>query len=120
MKVVTGIGGVFFRAKDPAVLSEWYKDVLGIDSLEQVWTQASGPTIIAPFSEGSDYFGSPDQQWMINFRVSDLDAVMEHLRGKGIEVITKPDWNSEAGRFARIHDPEGNPIELWEPVEDPA
>ena len=117
MTHVTGIGGVFFRAKDPASLGKWYEDALGIDNLEKVWTQDSGPTILAPFPEDTDYFGSPDRQWMINFRVRDLDALMAHLRTMGIEIITKPEWDSQVGRFARIHDPEGNPVELWEPAE---
>lgn len=117
MTNIRGIGGVFFRAKDPSRLSKWYEDALGIDILEKVWVQDSGPTIFAPFPENSDYFGSPDRNWMINFRVRDLDTLMARLRSKDIEVITKPEWNSQVGRFARIHDPEGNPIELWEPAE---
>lgn len=115
MEKVNGIGGVFFRASDPAALSKWYEDHLGIDILEEVWTQASGPTVFAPFAKGTDYFGRPEQQWMINFRVNDLDAMIGQLEARGIEVTTKAEWDSEVGRFARIHDPEGNPIELWEP-----
>jgi len=117
MRNVTGIGGVFFRAKDAAALSKWYEDALGIDILEKVWSQDSGPTVFAPFSEDTDYFGNPDKKWMINFRVRDLDALMDHLRSQDIEIVTKAEWDSEIGRFARIHDPEGNPIELWQPAE---
>lgn len=118
MEKVTGIGGVFFRAKDTGLLSTWYEEALGIDILKNVWVPESGPTIIAPFSQDTDYFGSQEQQWMINFRVRDLDAILEQLRAKNIEVVTKTEWDSEIGRFARIHDPEGNPIELWEPAKD--
>ncbi len=118
MERVTGIGGVFFRAKDTGALSEWYEEVLGVDILKKVWVQESGPTIFMPFLDDTDYFGAPEKQWMINFRVRDFDAMMAQLKAKEIEIITKPEWNSEIGRFARIHDPEGNPIELWEPAKD--
>ncbi len=71
--------------------------------------------VFEPFGEASDYFPA-EKQAMVNLRVRDLPALLEQLRGKGIEVITKPEWEAtEAGSFARIHDPEGNPIELWEP-----
>ena len=72
-----------------------------------------------PFAHDTDHFPA-DKQWMINFRVDDLDAVLAKLRAAGIEIITKAEWDSpETGRFARVHDPEGNAIELWEPpVED--
>lgn len=116
MTNVTGIGGVFFRAKDSAALSKWYEDALGIDILDKVWMQNSGPTIFMPFQDDTDYFEA-DRQWMINFRVRDLDALIEHLKSLNIEVITKAEWDSHIGRFARIHDPDGNPIELWEPSE---
>lgn len=117
MTRVSGIGGIFFRAEDPATLGRWYEDVLGVDVLERIWIQTEGPTVLAPFPKDTDYFDRPEQQWMINFRVTDLDAMIAKLRERGISVTTNPDWNSEAGRFARIHDPEGNPIELWEPAQ---
>ena len=120
MKYVTGLGGFFFRAKDPSALGEWYEQALGVPGYEKGWTQASGPTVFAPFPAGTDYFSRPEQQWMLNFRVRDLDGLMAHLRGLGIEIITNPDWDSEVGRFARIHDPEGNPVELWEPAGEGA
>lgn len=116
MDQTTGIGGVFFRADDPQLLSDWYATHLGIDMSQGAWTQQAGPTVFAPFPRDSDYFGSDRQQWMLNFRVADLDALMTDLRAAGIAVETRPDWDSEIGRFARIHDPEGNPIELWEPA----
>ena len=114
MEKVTGIGGVFFRSRDPEKLSAWYRDHLGAPGIESLWTQAAGPTIFAPFDANTDYFDRPTQQWMINFRVDDLDAMIAQLEAAGVEVTTKPEWDSEAGRFARVHDPEGNPVELWE------
>ncbi len=112
-----GIGGVFFRAADAAGLAEWYEKHLGIDDLHKsVWHQEAGMTIFGPFDRNSEYFGRAEQQWMINFRVDDLDALIAKLTADGIEVETRAEWDSEVGRFARIHDPEGNPVELWEPA----
>ena len=112
MAKATGIGGLFFRARDPKALSAWYETHLGVTSY---WPQDAGLTVFAPFKADTDYFPA-DRQWMMNFRVSDLDGMMARLTAAGIEVITKPEWTMPGvGRFARIHDPEGNPIELWEP-----
>jgi predicted enzyme related to lactoylglutathione lyase len=113
---MTGIGGFFFRAKDPEAMASWYADHLGVGGGEMgVWEQAAGQTIFAPFEAGTDYFPL-DKQWMLNLRVDDLDALLASLRAKGIEVTTNPEWDAPGvGRFARIHDPEGNQIELWEP-----
>jgi predicted enzyme related to lactoylglutathione lyase len=111
-----GIGGVFFRANDPEALQEWYRKHLGVvvDDASP-WVQQSGPTVFVPFPRDTDYFPA-DKQWMINFRVTELDTLLSALRDAGIAVITDPAWDTpETGRFARIHDPEGNPIELWEP-----
>ena len=115
---VTGIGGIFFRAKNPEVLSEWYKTHLGV-GLEPhgLWNQSSGPTVFAPFAADTDYF-PPGKQWMINLRVDDLDGLLQTLRAAGIEITTDPEWNTpETGRFARVYDPEGNAVEIWEPPE---
>lgn len=112
MERVTGIGGVFFRARDPAALGRWYETHLGIDVTAGLWLQDAGPTVLAPFPADTEYFRG---QWMINFRVADLDAMLRQLAAAGIAAETRPEWDSEAGRFARIHDPEGNPVELWEP-----
>jgi len=119
MTHVTGIGGVFFRADDPKAVVQWYKDYLDIDiGGMNFWKQEAGPTVYAPFKADTDYFGSADQQFMINLRVTDLDGLIAALKGKGIEVKTDPEWNMpEIGKFARIHDPTGTPIELWEPAE---
>lgn len=113
MTQVTGIGGVFFRARDPEGLTAWYRTHLGI---ENIWRQEAGPTVFEAFSEDTDYFPT-DRQWMINFRVPDLDSLIMRLEDAGLAVEQRDAWNSEAGRFARIHDPEGNPIELWQPPD---
>lgn len=117
MEKVNGIGGIFFRARDPRALAAWYQRHLGVDPVGPTpWTQREGYTVFAPFEQVTDYFGDPGQQWMINFRVDDLDAMIVQLRAAGIEVETRAAWDSEVGRFARLHDPEGNPVELWEPA----
>jgi glyoxylase I family protein len=113
---VLGIGGVFFRSRDPKKLSQWYQLNLGIDP--RVWQQAAGPTAFTPFAMDTEYFGSKEQAWMLNFRVRSLDAMVAQLQKANIEVKVDPE-KYPYGRFARLHDPEGNPIELWEP-ESPA
>lgn len=117
MANVTGIGGVFFRATDPAALAGWYAKHLGIDlSHSPVWMQQAGPTVFAPFKHDTDYFAA-DKQWMLNFRVDDLVGMLSQLATAGIAAETRADWDGDGshGYFARIHDPDGNPIELWEP-----
>jgi predicted enzyme related to lactoylglutathione lyase len=118
---VTGIGGVFFRARDPKALAQWYQDHLGIfvtpqSSNDPVWNQQAGPTAFSPFPEKTNYFGDSTKQWMINFRVGDLDKLARQLEAAGIAVKVDPTTYPN-GRFARIHDPEGNPIELWQPMK---
>jgi glyoxylase I family protein len=118
MQNVTGIGGIFFRAQNPEVLGQWYKEHLGIDDYSvRPWSQKAGPTVFAPFPQDTAYFGSPEKTWMINFRVLDLDAMVEQLRSENITVTVDPE-NYPHGRFARLQDPEGNPIELWEPKHE--
>ncbi len=116
MTRVTGIGGLFFRAADPQALLDWYRDIVGIDLADGVWQQEAGPTVFAPFPADSDYWPDRDQQFMLNLRVEGLDRMIWDLRSVGVAVETRPEWDSEIGRFARIHDPEGNPVELWEPA----
>ena len=122
---VLGMGGLFFRSDDPEGLAAWYKQHLGVgagcDSTgegtgnEWVWQVQGGPMVFAPFKRDTDYFAA-DKSFMINLRVSDLDALLAQLRSAGIDIITKDEWDDPmTGRFARIHDPEGNAIELWEP-----
>ena len=115
---VTGIGGFFFRARDPEALAAWYRRHLGIGTGENaVWTQQAGPTVFAPFPADSDYFPA-DRGWMLNLRVDGLSALLAELVAAGIEVERRAEWDMPGiGRFARIHDPEGHPIELWEPAE---
>lgn len=122
---VLGIGGLFFRAKDPEALNAWYREHLGIGAgcaaentgpmEEWTWQAQGGPVVFAPFSEATDYW-APDKQFMLNLRVRDLDGMIGALQAAGIAVVTNPEWNTpEVGSFARIHDPEGNAVELWEP-----
>ncbi|MEM7300720.1 MAG: VOC family protein [Pseudomonadota bacterium] len=119
MASVSGIGGVFFRANDPAALAEWYETHLGVSKVPSdydtlPWQQAAGSTVFAPFPADTDYFPT-EKSWMINFRVDDLDAMIAQLEMAGIEV--KVDATPYPnGRFARLYDPEGNAVELWEPV----
>jgi len=120
---VLGIGGLFFRSRDPQGLAKWYEEHLGIDPVpsdynQPVWQQATGPTVFAPFPQDSTYFGSPQQSWMVNFRVRSLDAIVAQLRESGVAVEVDP-AKYPNGRFARLHDPDGNPIELWEPAGAP-
>jgi glyoxylase I family protein len=111
-EAVTGIGGFFFRAKDPKALQKWYRDNLGVSV--PVWRQEAGKTSFTAFSETTKYFGDDlTKQWMINFRVSDMDKMAAQLQAAGIAVKVDPS-SSEYGRFAHLNDPEGNPIELWE------
>jgi glyoxylase I family protein len=123
MQSVLGIGGLFFRARDPEALGLWYQRHLGIGLVpanysDPSWSQQAGPTVFAPFEQATPYFGDAAKQWMINFRVADLDAMMAQLMNAGISVTADPQRYPN-GRFARLYDPEGNPIELWqaEPAE---
>jgi len=124
---VLGMGGLFFRANDPDALNAWYRDNLGIgagcdstgegDANEWVWKVQGGPMVFAPFKAATDYFAA-DKQFMINLRVSDLDSLLDQLNAAGISIETRDEWDDPTtGRFARIHDPEGNAIELWEQPE---
>ena len=120
MEKVTGIGGVFFRARDPQALMTWYEQHLGVSRVPDSydvppWQQEAGDTVFAPFKEDTDYFGSPDRQWMINFRVRDLNAMVRQLADAGIEAVVDA-TEYPNGRFARLYDPEGNAIELWQPA----
>ena len=121
---VLGMGGYFFRAQNPSVLKQWYKDKLGVGggigedpvtglTNEWVWHCEAGPIAFEPFKADTDYFAA-DRQTMINFRVRDLDGLMASLRDAGI-AIEREETMEGVGRFARIQDPENNPIELWEP-----
>ncbi len=120
MEKVLGIGGLFFRSRNPDALAAWYQDCLGIDLVptsydQSPWTQEKGPTVFAPFPSDTDYFGDAAQQWMVNFRVSNLDAMVAQLKSRNVDVALDPE-SYPNGRFARLHDLDGNPIELWEPA----
>lgn len=115
---VLGFGGFFFRAKDPAALRRWYQESLGVDPTptsydQQPWVQQAGPTAFEPMPADSAFFGDPSQQFMLNFRVRDLDAMVAQLRAASIEVKVDPETYPN-GRFAQLADPEGHPIQLWE------
>lgn len=111
---VTGIGGLFFRSHDPKARSAWYREHLGISAgADAAWQQEAGVTVFAPFSADTDYFAS-NQPFMINLRVTALDDLVTRLEAAGIVVERSSEWETGYGRFVRIHDPEGLPLELWE------
>jgi predicted enzyme related to lactoylglutathione lyase len=124
MKRVTGLGGVFFKCKDPAALGEWYRKHLGLDV--QAWGgvtfQWAGPdnpggvgtTVWSPFKEDSEYFAPSPSRFMINYRVEDLHALLAQLRREGCDVDARVE-ESEYGKFGWVMDPEGHRIELWQP-----
>ena len=116
--LVTGIGGLFFRAKDEKALTAWYAKHFGIPAVggNELWTPDAGVTVFSPFKQDSKYF-PPEQQFMINFRVSDLDAFLEQLKAEGVK-IDEERMDESYGKFAWVYDPEGNKIELWQPGEE--
>lgn len=123
MRRVTGIGGVFFKAKDPKALAEWYRVHLGLAVQEWGgvsfrWTDdnetGTGTTIWSPFKDDTSYFAPGTASFMINYRVADLHALLAILRSEGCNVVDKTD-DSEFGKFGWVIDPEGNKVELWQP-----
>jgi predicted enzyme related to lactoylglutathione lyase len=124
MKRVTGIGGIFFHAKDPAALRAWYKRHLGIGVQEWGgaafrWTDASGTpaagtTAWSIAAADSETFAPSNSTFMVNYRVDDLTALLQALRDEGCSVLDKTD-DSEYGKFGWVIDPEGNKVELWQP-----
>ena len=116
MKRVTGIGGIFFKSRDPAALAEWYRLHLGLDV--QPWGgvvfDGAGQTTWSPFKADTDYFAPSTAPFMVNFRVADLHALLAALRAEGCEVVGEPQ-DSEYGKFGWVMDPDGNKLELWEP-----
>ncbi len=127
MQRVTGIGGIFFKAKDPVALRAWYKTHLGIDVHEwggtafrwadENGTPTDGLTIWAIGSVDSDYYTPSTSAFMVNYRVADLYALLAALRSEGCHVLDKTD-DSEFGKFGWVMDPEGNKVELWQPPEE--
>ncbi|WP_337840825.1 VOC family protein [Rheinheimera sp.] len=126
MQRVTGIGGVFFKAKDPKALAAWYQTHLGVPVED--WGGAvfrwqhqgnptgTGSTVWSPFAADTSYFGPGAQSFMLNFRVADLAAVLQLLRDEGC-IVDDNTEDSEFGKFGWVTDPEGNRIELWQPPE---
>jgi predicted enzyme related to lactoylglutathione lyase len=124
MARVTGIGGIFLRARDPKALSQWYADNLGVQLSDYggatfLWTDeipaTTGMTTWSLFPADTKYFGSPTQQAMVNYRVDDLDGLLVQLKAAGVTIDPKRE-DADYGRFAWITDPEGNRIELWQPL----
>lgn len=120
MAKTTGVGGVFFKARDPKAQAAWYAEHLGIPKSDHGALIFDGPesmgmTVFAPFADNTTYFGDGPQQSMVNFRVDDLDALLKQLEEAGVRIDPKRDDYSY-GRFAWIWDPEGNRIELWQPL----
>lgn len=128
MKRVTGLGGLFFKAKDPTAMYEWYRKHLGIESATDGsgamfhWRDAADPektglTVWSIFPQGTKYFNPSTAPFMMNFRVENMDALLRALKEEGVTIDPKVD-ESEYGKFAWITDPEGNRIELWEPPKE--
>lgn len=117
MQKILGLGGVFFRAKDPDMLGKWYEQHFGINpqGSGELWRSEGGIVVFAPFSADTDYFGRSDQMFMFNFRVKDLDTLLEQLRAGGVKIDDQR-MDESYGRFAWVYDPEGNKIELWQEV----
>ncbi|MEP3637976.1 MAG: VOC family protein [Paracoccaceae bacterium] len=118
MQKVLGFGGFFFRSHDREALAKWYRDVLGIELVPQSaeelpWMAKGGATVFAPFSSDTSYFAS-DKAFMLNFRVADIDAMIAQIEETGTSV-TRLDDMPGIGKFAHLADPEGTPIELWQP-----
>jgi predicted enzyme related to lactoylglutathione lyase len=117
---VTGIGGFFFRARDPDALNRWYAEHFGVIMLtsqtyeDPGWFQDRGETVFCAFSQDSDFFGEPEKTWAVTFRVDDLDAMVARLREAGVPVRPHDDGYPN-GRFAELEDPEANHLQLWEP-----
>src|ERR1700712_235750 len=125
MKKVTGIGGIFFKCKDPNKMREWYNTHLGVDAgkygAKFEWRQEADPTKKgvtqwSPFSETTKYFEPSTSDYMINYRVENLDALVEQLKAEGVTIVDKVE-DSDYGKFVHIMDLEGNKVELWEPKE---
>jgi predicted enzyme related to lactoylglutathione lyase len=125
MKKVTGIGGIFFKCKDTGKMKEWYKTHLGLDAgpygASFEWREAEDPTKKgstqwSPFAETTKYFEPSSKDFMINYRVENLEALVEQLKNEGVTILDKIEAY-DYGKFVHIIDVEGNKIELWEPVD---
>lgn len=121
---VRGIGGVFFKAKNPKMLQQWYIENLGLEPDEEGyiyfrWSGLKKPgyTLWGPFPEDTNYFKPSESSWMINFVVSDIEGMFAMLKSKGVEVDDRGVQETQEGKFAWFTDIEGNKIEMWEPSE---
>ncbi|KUG08178.1 VOC family protein [Solirubrum puertoriconensis] len=128
MKKVTGIGGIFFKCQDPTQVREWYKTHLGLDTnpygASFAWRDNADPTKKgstqwSPFPDKSTYFEPSAKDFMINYRVENLEALVAQLRTEGVTILDEIEA-SAYGKFVHILDPEGNKIELWEPADEQA
>jgi predicted enzyme related to lactoylglutathione lyase len=126
MKRVTSLGGIFFKCQDPKKIREWYHDHLGFKTDDYgcnfEWRHADNPnkkgtTVWSPFKETTDYFKPSEKEFMINFRVENLEELLKILKEEGIEQIGEMQVY-DYGKFAHIMDPEGNKIELWEAYDE--
>jgi hypothetical protein len=123
MKRVTGLGGVFFKSENPKELNSWYQKHLGIGGLFK-WNDLEKPdakepaqTIWSPFKNDTTYFSPSEKPFMLNYRVENLVELLNVLREEGIQIVGEIEEHSY-GKFGWIMDPEGNKIELWEPIDD--
>ena len=126
MKRVTGLGGVFFKCQDPEKMKKWYEKHLGIESDQYgtkfEWRSSDNPgekcyTVWSPFSDNTQYFSPSEKPYMFNYRVENLEKLLEILKDEGVEIVGEIE-KYEYGKFGWIMDPEGNKIELWEPVDE--
>jgi len=125
MKKVTGIGGIFFKAKDPKMMSAWYKENLGLNTndygatfewYEEPDSTKKASTQWAPFGESTKYFAPSEKDFMINYRVANLEALVEELKKADVTILDEME-TYDYGKFIHILDPEGNKVELWEPID---
>jgi predicted enzyme related to lactoylglutathione lyase len=125
MKKVTGIGGIFFKCKDPKKMTEWYKDNLGLNAnpygASFEWYEGEdntkkGQTQWTPFSETTKYFEPSEKDFMINYRVADLEALVGELKSNGVTIVDAIE-TVDFGKFVHILDAEGNKVQLWEPID---
>ena len=123
---VTGIGGIFFKSSDPGAIKDWYQKNLGLDTDEYgtcfEWRHADcglkkGFSQWSPFRESTEYFNPSNKEFMINYRVEDLEWLVQQLKNEGVKILDEIEYY-DYGKFVHIMDPEGNKIELWEPVDD--
>ena len=126
MKKVTGIGGIFFKCKDPNKMKEWYKTHLGLDTTDYganfEWREEEDPTkkgstAWSPFAETTKYFDPSTKDFMINYRVENLDALVAELKKEGVTIVDNVE-DSDFGKFVHIIDGEGNKVQLWEPKDN--